>query len=57
MSNLSGSLTTLEDLWNGASGVGHVHLNCGVLAGASEARVVCRLRMEVLVVHHWGCFG
>ena len=66
-SNLSGDLTSLEDLRRGASGVGH--LNCGVLAGASEASAVfsgghvrcwaccCRLHMRVLVVHHRGCFG
>ena len=38
-SNLSGGLTSLEDLPSGASGAGP--LNCGVLAGTSEASVVC----------------
>ena len=38
-SNLSGGLTSLKDLRSGASGARP--LNCGVLAGASEASVVC----------------
>ena len=38
-SNLSGGLTSLEDLRSGASGAGP--LNCGVLAGTSETSVVC----------------
>ena len=64
-SNLSGGLTSLEDLRSGASGAGP--LNCGVLAGTSEASVVCShvaklslgkvlgLHSGVLMVHHWGC--
>ena len=46
-SNLSGGLTSLEDLWSGASVFGH--LNCGIWTGASEGSVVCsQLSREVL---------